>query len=242
MHIYAGLMVWRDMSARHGECLTQLALLCKERGIELTNGTIYGDALVSRAQSVAASNFVRSDADVMWTCGSDTLFDPEDVIQLCEYACAGYDIIGAVVMKREENPTPACPIPGTLIMDYGQPPVEVSIMGTGFTATHRRVLEAMVPQMPLCAQSSLMPFWPFYQPCTIVDEKDGYLYLSEDWAMAHRAMALGFKCWIDPTIRVGHLSNTILTMENMLVPRKPEPQPMRLTVTPDGGIDVAVVV
>jgi len=240
LHIYLGLMVWRDMSARHGDCLTRLFLLCRERGIQITNGTIYGDALVSRAQSVAASCFVRSDADVMLTIGSDTIFEPEDAIQLCEYACEGYDIIGAVVMKREENPIPACPIPGTLVMDSDQRPVEVSIMGTGFTATHRRVLDAMVPTMPLTAQTSPLPFWPFYMPAVIEDAKDGYLYLSEDWAMAHRAKKLGFKCWIDPTVRVGHLSTTMLTMEDMLRPRKAAAGPMRLVVTEDGGIDVEI--
>jgi hypothetical protein len=210
MHIYAGLMVWRDMSARHGQCLADLQLLCKERGIGFTNGTIYGDALVSRAQSVAASEFLRSDADVMWTCGSDTLFDPEDVISLCEKACNGHDIIGAVVMKRQENPTPACPIPdGGLIMDADQSPVEVRYMGTGFSATHRRVFEALEPHVPLCSQNTTTPFWPFYQPMIVPDAREGFLYLSEDWALAHRAKEFGFKCWIDPTIRVAHLSTAI---------------------------------
>ena len=163
MHIYAGLMVWRDMSARHGQCLADLQLLCRERGIGFTNGTIYGDALVSRAQSIAASEFLRSDADVMWTCGSDTLFDPEDVITLCQKAMDGHDIIGAVVMKRQDNPTPACPIPeGGLIMDADQSPVEVRYMGTGFSATHRRVFEALEPHIPLCSQNTAStPFWPF---------------------------------------------------------------------------------
>lgn len=241
MHIYAGLMVWRDMSARHGQCLADLQLLCRERGIGFTNGTVYGDALVSRSQSIAASMFLRSDADVMWTCGSDTLFDAEDVISLCEKAMT-HDIIGAVVMKRSDNPSIACPLPPGewITMDSDSAPVETSFMGTGFSATHRRVFEKLVNDMPLCHQDHTEPWWPFYQPMVVEDEKAGYLYLSEDWALAHRAKDAGFRCWIDPSIRVGHLSTTVLTMEDILRPAKQDPMPMRLREREDGRIEVAV--
>lgn len=242
MHIYAGLMVWRDMSARHGQCLADLQLLCQERGIGFTNGTIYGDALVSRAQSIAASMFLRSDADVMWTCGSDTLFDPDDVIAMCQKACDGHDIIGAVVMKRAENPSIACPLPPGewITLDGDSAPVETSIMGTGFSATHRRVFEKLVDSMPLCHQDHAEPWWPFYMPMVVEDDKAGNLYLSEDWALAYRAKAAGFRCWIDPSVRVAHLSTTALTLEDLLRPGRAEPMPMRLREREDGRIEVAV--
>lgn len=228
MHIYWGAIVWRDMSARHAWCLSDLVSLCKDRGIGFTNGTMYGDSLVSRARSMAASNFYRSDADVLLTVDSDILFDAEQAVDMCSKAVAGYDILGAVYLKREERPTPACPLPDELIMDEGQEPVQTRYMGTGFTATARRVVEALVPLMPLCAQSSDEPFYPLYQPLIVPDDRDGYLYLSEDWAFAHRARELGFKCWIDPTVRVGHLSTTVLTMEDMLRQSKSPATPLKL--------------
>ncbi len=228
MHIYWGAIVWRDMSARHAWCLSDLVARCRELGIGFTNGTIYGDSLVSRARSIAASEFYRSAADVLLTVDSDILFDPDQAIALCEKALAGHDIIGGVYMKRDEAPQPACPIPAELVMDENQPPVQTSYMGTGFTATARRVVEALVPLMPLCAQASDLPFYPLYQPLVVPDDRDGYLYLSEDWAFAHRARELGFKCWIDPTVRVGHLSTSVLTMEDMLRQPKPPATPMKL--------------
>ncbi len=240
MHIYAGLMVWRDMSARHGQCLADLQLLCRERGIGFTNGTIYGDALVSRAQSIAASMFLRHpEADVMWTCGSDTVFEAEDVISMCEKALAGFDIIGALVMKRAESPSVASPIPPVwMTLDSAASPVETSYISSGFAAYSKAVFAALVKEMPLCHQDHAEPWWPFCQTLVVPDEKAGFLYLSEDWALAHRAREHGFRCWIDPSVRVGHLSTATLTLEDMLRTAKPEPQVMRVRAVEGGLIEV----
>lgn len=240
MHIYYGGIVWRDMSARHSQCLADLQLLCAERGIGFTNGTIYGDALVSRARSIAASIFYRSVADVLLTIDSDVLFEAEDAISICEKALNGRDIIGAVYMKRAEAPSIACelPIGAPIVMASDSEPMATRYMGTAFAATSRRVFEAMVPQLPLCHQDHAEPWYPFYQPLIVPDENAGYLYLSEDWAFANRAMSLGFQCWIDPSVRIGHLSTTVLTVEDMLRPPKPAPQVLRLKAREDGLIEV----
>jgi hypothetical protein len=207
--------------------------LMRERDIRCTNGTILGDALVSRARSAAASECVRSDADVLLMIDSDIVFDPEDAIRLCERVASGYDIIGALTLTRSEDPRAACIIADEVIMASDQDPVQAEYIHTAFCATSRRVLDALVPLLPLCHQNgTVIPFWPFYMPMVVPDEVEGYRYLSEDFALVQRAKALGFKCWIDPTIRAGHLSQTLLTLEDLVRPAKQPERAMRLRMLP----------
>ena len=237
-------MIWRDMSYLHAKSMMALYDLFKERGVEFVDGTMLGDALVSRAQSITASMFYRSDCDVMFTCGSDTIFNAEEVYNMLERCSTGpdYDILGAVVMKRWHAPTPACTIPvGDMIMDDEQWPVETKYMGTGVCATHRRVFDALAPKLPLCAQSDDNPFYPFYMPMVVPEPGPGvFNYLSEDYALVVRARGQGFKCWIDPRVRPIHLTTVGMRLEDMLREPTPEAMPMMLRGFADGSIEIRV--
>lgn len=216
--------------------LTGLLLACERAGIDYEVGLACGDALVSRASSIAASNFLRSDCDVLLTFGGDVKFKPQDAINLCRKCSPEYAIIGALVMKRIDNPIPYCPMPPELIMQDNMEPVEIRWQGTGFTATHRNIFEDLAPRLPLCAQASDTPFWPFYQPMIVPDEIEGFIYLSEDWALAERASKLGYKSWIDPTIRVGHFGSIEVRVEDFLRSPRPVEQPVRWRTEEDGKL------
>jgi hypothetical protein len=81
---------------------------------------------------------------------------------------------------------------------------------------HRRVFDALVPTVPLCMGSTDASFWPLWQPFWVEDEHaGGWNYLSEDWAFCERARQAGFKVWVDPSIKLGHIAQIQVSVNNM---------------------------
>lgn len=216
----------------------------ERKGIDFTDGTVVGDALISRARSIVASAFLRSDADVLLSIDSDIWFRPQDAIALCEKA-VGRGIIAALYMTRSLNTQPALMLPSRPVtLGPESKPVEVPFASTGFMAVERRVFEGLSGALPLCHQGwsdrgADTSFWPFYMPYTIPWEGDGHMYLSEDWAFCQRAKDAGYKVWLDPSIRLGHMGTAMFTLEDLIREPKPEARTMTLARRDDGTLDIS---
>jgi hypothetical protein len=240
MKIYIGSPVYRDVSMRfHGaiqrleRAINKMELEAKLKGEEplhqVTYGYIPGDADVGRARNIAASIFLREGHDVLLTIDSDIWFRPEDALRICEEAMTR-DIVGGLYMVRSvfnSQPAPLIDIDKEIIMAAGQEPVEAKYLATGFMAVHRRVFEKLADGLPLCMQTTPYPFWPFYLQYAIPWPNDGHLYLSEDYAFCQRARDAGFKIWLDPSIRLGHVGNYEFRLEDLLT-EFPSPMPMKI--------------
>ena len=246
MKVFLGSVVWREESVGHAQCMRQFARELDRRGIEFVDGTVVGDALVSRARSIVASTFLRSDCDVLLTIDSDIWFRPQDAISIAEKALA-YDIIGGLYMTRSLQTQPAMMLPDEpVVMAEGQEPVESKYLSTGFMAVHRSVFERLASTLPLCHQGwndrgQDTSFWPFYMPFTIPWEGDGHMYLSEDWAFCQRAKELGYRVWLDPSIRLGHYGSVMYTLEDLVRPPKPSPTPLALVRHANGELETKVL-
>ena len=213
-----------------------------EQGIAFQEGFVIGDALVSRARSIAASDFLRSDCDVLLTIDTDIWFRAVDAIKLARKA-EEYGIIAALYLTRGLHTQPALMLGDeTVVFAADSEPVEVPFASTGFMAVHRRVVEALAPTLPLCHQGwedrgQDTSFRPFYMPYVIPSEAEGNIYLSEDWAFCQRAKEQGVKVWLDPSIRLGHYANVMLTLEDLVRPPKPSASPLALTRHSDGSLE-----
>lgn len=239
MKIYLGSVAWRQIESGHHQCVVDLFRECDRRGIAIEEGRVIGDALVSRARSIAASHFLRSDCDVMLSIDSDIWFQAEDAIALCEKALAGYDIIGGIYATRSMQTQPALMLKDDeeVIFSPESEPKEARFIPTGFTAVARAPFEALSKTLPYCHQGwGHTAFWPFYMPYCIEWPGDGYIYLSEDWAFCQRAMDAGFTCWVDPSVRLGHTGNYMFTLEDLLRQERPMPQPMSLQRSANGNL------
>lgn len=245
--LYIGSVVWRTEEVGHSQSMRQLWMELNKQGWEFTDGTVVGDALISRARSIVASAFLRSDADVLLSVDSDIWFRPQDAIRICELA-QGKDIAAGLYMTRNLQTQPALMLPeGEEIVFAGDSkPVRVPFVSTGFVAIHRRVFERLAEGLPLCHKGwdhmgSDTSFWPFYMPFTIPWEGDGHMYLSEDWALCQRARDAGFECWLDPSIRLGHTGSTMYTLEDLIRIPKPSPMPIRMKRSADGGLETHAI-
>lgn len=227
--IYIGNIVYRQEEIEHSQSMRRLYSYFTQQGLRFTEQNLIGDAMVSRSRSQTASQFLRSDYEVLVTIDSDIAFNPGDVVKLTELAVEK-GVAGACYIKRYGGATPAVRLPDQVTIGFGPEadPVEVEYVSTGFMAVHRRVLEALVTRedMPLChkgyqVQGQDFSFWPFYHPIVLEVPGDHH-YLSEDWAFCLRAREEGFPAWLDTSIRVMHMGAYGWTLEDMLTPRKTE--------------------
>ena len=242
MKVFIGNAIWREVDAEHAHAMKMLSFELLRAGHTWMDGSILGDALVSRARAIAASNFLRSDADVFLSVDSDIVFDPADAIRLCEQAVELGHMIGGVYVTRGDSPRSAVPLPEEIVFADDQPLVETRWLSTGFMAIPRVVVETMTNRLltHLCAQESDQPWYPYFDPFDVPDPKAGRMYLSEDWAFCERAKSDGFKCFIDPTIRLGHKASLTLYLEDMLRPARSGAAPMMVQTYEDGSFQCFV--
>lgn len=242
MKLYIGSVVWRAEEEGHSQAMRQLWVALTKQGVDFTDGTVVGDALVSRARSIVASSFLRSDADVLLSIDSDIWFRPQDALRISEMAMS-MDVVAALYMTRNMATQPALMLPEgeEVIFSADSKLTKVPFVSTGFVAVHRRVFETVRRDLPLCHKGwsdrgADTSFWPFYMPFTIPWEGDEHMYLSEDWAFCQRARDAGFDCWLDPSIRLGHMGQTMFTLEDLIRYPKPPPKVIKLQRGADGEL------
>lgn len=222
--VWIGSCIWRSVEVAH---MASLIPLMRTPGFSYHPQV--GDALIDRARCINATQFLEnSDCDVHLSIDSDiTGFTVEDTQRLCDLAVE-YDIVGGVYVCRAKKTWPASfYLDGDVVVHaFDHTPVEVKYLATGFLAVHRRVFETLAETTPVAAPSDAKHFYTFYQPMLYADDDIGEaIELSEDWAFCQRAKDAGFKCYIDPAIRLGHIGTYVYTLEDMLR-EQIEPHPM----------------
>lgn len=181
-----------------------------------------GDSLISRARSEQATRFLLNPnaGDVLLFIDSDISFTPEDASRIAVECYNKYPIIcGLYPTRSEDAPKPASRLfPGTNIRNVGDPnasPIEIVYGSTGFMAIRRSVLEDLSTKIPACLtgnKSEMYPFfqaYPFYHPTNVdkfgIHTGTNWEFLSEDWGFCELARQHGYKIWMDPAIRLGHM-------------------------------------
>lgn len=234
MKLYIGCSIWRTEEHAYSESMRYLWSFLKDEGIDFYDGSVVGDAAVDRARSMIMSDFLRSDCDVLVTIDSDIFFAARHVLQLARHA-EQHGVAGALYMTRKLNTQPAMLLPedSSIIFDDAAQPVEVPFLAAGFMAIAKEVVQSISETLPLCHagwndNGKDTSFWPFYMPMTIPWPDEGNIYLSEDFAFCHRAKGQGYRLWLDPSIRLGHVGSYMYTMEDLLRPPKVGARPLQL--------------
>lgn len=177
----------------------------------------YGDGFIARSRAIVASQWYRETADdVFLMIDDDIIFEPSSANRLVELCRNGHDIIAAAYPVRDGGHLAVRGLKGDVDFAPGAPPVEMRYASTGFLAVHRKVLDKLIPTLPLCHANQPWAFWPLFDTFWIEDEAaGGHNYLSEDWAFIQRARDQGFRVWLDPTIKLGHLAQVEVNVVNM---------------------------
>lgn len=226
------IRIWRRVQAQQRTCASLMLFSFRSTSLPTQRSVMHllasnpqgwrysvdSEAGINVARSVQASKFYAETADdVFLMVDDDISFDPSDAEGLVLLCRAGYDIVGGAYPVRDGSHL-ALRVNDNKEVEFGPdvPPTEVDMIGTGFMAVHRRVLDAMVPTLNVCHGNSTNAFWPFFDFSVVEDDlAGGYAYLTEDYTFCYRARALGFKVWLDPTIAIDHGATVQLNIKNM---------------------------
>lgn len=223
------MAVWRGMENKTLDCVLRTIRphAGYPRGYEFRMAD--NDALISRARGRVVADWYRNqNSDVFLMVDGDMVFNPEDADRLIEKCRNGYDIIGGAYAVRSGTHLSSRPIGDTTItFEANAEPVEVEYVATGFMAVHRRVIDALVKVTPVSHPHMEWAYWTLFS--TFIKDNEE---LSEDWAFCERARQEGFRCWIDPSIRLGHLGLKEWTVED-IGRAAPEPRVVKLTTRPE---------
>lgn len=227
MKIYCGSALYRTLTLATHHCILDFwKTLNATPDVEMIWGSVEGDADVARARNIAASDFLKTDCDVLLTIDDDIVFSPRDALKLCREALDKDMVCGMYLTRGPTKRQPASLLKDGQTVEFwiDQPLVEIEFLATGFMAVSRRVFEKVAEGLPLCMQDTDYPFYPFYLQMVIPWPSSVNLYLSEDWAFCQRAKDAGFKLWLDPTIRLGHIGQFIWRIDEIDVqPGSPGP-------------------
>lgn len=212
-------VVFRSVSLPTHKSIVQLLTHDPEKKLGWRH-LIAGEAGLFRARNIAISTWYTATADdVFLMVDDDIVFTPEDAEHLVTMCREGHDVIAAAYAVRDGGHLAIRQLPGdpdTITFGPGTEPREVRHAGTGFFAVHRRVLDALIPTLPLVHAATEWAYWPVFS-CDVVEDEQagGYNLLTEDYHLCEMARALGFKVWIDPSILLEHLGIVPITLKNM---------------------------
>lgn len=151
--------------------------------------------------------------ELIWVDG-DVNFEIEDIKKLQD---SGKDIIAGVYPFKGHPEMTFDPLSDDqeIIFGKGGGIYEVNCVATGFLYTKREVYEDMVEglNLPLCNTSFDCPSYPWFRP-NIWEEDETY-YLGEDFSFCKYAKQVGYKTFIDSTIKLEHIGKYAYTWEDL---------------------------
>ena len=193
----------------HGDLMDMLKY---ELGITVLDTR--GHAQIDMARSLLAGAALAHGADVMVFIDHDILFDPFDIDRLADVARDTRAIVGAPYAQRAMGASlvgsfDASVQEVTFFEGGGLYPTD-GVIGMGFTAIHRDVLERLdrLPQYALrnCREGIVRPY---FEKIVV----DGY-WLHEDASFCAAARRAGAQTFMDTRIRVKHLGDHPFAIED----------------------------
>ena len=209
------LCAYRSVNA---EMMTSLLALCAGNDTDWRLRCKTGDALISRSRSIIVTRWwAETNDDVFLMIDDDIVFTTADADRLVGLCRNGHDIICGAYPVHDGGHL-ACrfyPGAGAVTFGPGQAPIEIEFAATGFMAVHRRVIDALIADLPLCHADQSWAFYPLFQPLLKEHPTSGHEWLSEDWGFVQSARDHGFRCWVDPQTKLTHMGQAGISVGNM---------------------------
>jgi hypothetical protein len=173
----------------------------ERRGIEVRR--VAGFSAIDLGRSVLATRALADGFDELFWIDDDIGFDPEDVFRLRD---TGEALVAGIYPKKGRRELAVHVVPGTRSFAFGRDGSlsEVRYVGTGFMYTHRRLYEAMAPELPVCNEHFGERVIPYFLPF-VVKAESGPWYLGEDYAFCERARRAGHRVMVDTRVRLYHV-------------------------------------
>jgi hypothetical protein len=161
-----------------------------------------GSSMVLWARSAVVGEFLRSDFTHLFWIDSDLAWTSADFFRLVGFG-ANHDLIGGIYpLKREPiQCVVTTPEPGQYeINRFGN--VRIKSMAIGFTLCKREVVEKIAAGKPMMKDELSGTQYP---DVFRVDRRPDGGAIGEDIAFFEDAAALGYRAWLDPSIKLEHI-------------------------------------
>lgn len=187
---------------------TALALMatvrkCDTAGIPIKLSAPVGSSVVTWARNAVVGDFLRSDCTHLFWIDSDIVWRPADFFRLVGFG-ANHDLIGAAYPLKREPIKYVVNLPHPEhyeINGFGN--VRVQSLPLGFTICRREVIERVAATKEMLHDDiSDVDYPDFFR---LGRSKTRNSPLGEDIAFYDDAADLGFKGWLDPSIRLEHV-------------------------------------
>lgn len=185
--------------------LMRFAQMALEYGVTIQVSSICGCSVVTRARNMIADEFMKSNCDHLLFIDADMSFQPESIIRLLAFNQERPIVAGAyearkqgkvyiLTLDHDDN--------DKIIMD-DMGLVKACRVATGFMMIQRQVFETLAKVHPEWYHKDVNSDNMLYSFFDFLVTPEGYI--GEDFLFCKRAIEAGYTCWIDPTIKLGHM-------------------------------------
>lgn len=225
------------------QSLTQLPVLAKQAGVEVSFAFLFNNSLIPHARNQLADIFLAHDFTHLFFIDADIEFKPDDFLSM---VAADKPVIAGIYPKKKINwetvhaavlrgepPDRLAQHSGSLIVQFLgehkdtvvplQEPFKVRAAGTGFMCIKREVFEKLAEHVKVFKEDAdLRPDgvdrWVkeyFY----IDTNPETHIQMSEDIAFCWLARQHGIPIYIAPWVKLGHMGTYLFAGSPVLVPR-----------------------
>lgn len=189
--------------------LANTTAVCAGRGIPCELSVVAGSSIVTDARAKVVNELLATKASRFLLLDSDVVWKAADFLRLLLLSTRMPVVCGAYPQKNERCMLPVSLLPGALeTNEYGCNKVRGT--GLGFTMVRREVLERLAATKPRIYDPELgVEMADLFRLERAVDEHGRRLALGEDTVFFDDVRALGYDCWLDPSIDLGHVGSHV---------------------------------
>lgn len=180
--------------------------LCEREKLPLQVEGPIGCSVVTWARDVVVANFLKSDCSLLFWIDADIVWAPKDFLRVVSAASTKYDVVGGAYAFKKDPPETLINLPDPTTLEVnGHGNVVVKSLGLGFTCVKRALVENLAASKgKVVVQGIECP--DMFRIGKRADTNKG---LGEDVAFFEDLGAMGYKVWLDPSVRLGHAGQKV---------------------------------
>lgn len=204
--VFIGIPAYGPFPALTVSAIANTLLACGQAGVD-AQLCIEQRGIVTMARDQVLDSFLRSGKQKLFWIDSDMVWEPDSFLRLVALSTTR-DVVCAAYPSKKDGET-EFQVSGTGKAETPDPYgiFEISGLGLGFTIVDRSVCEAVAGTAPLATDEiSGRTMAAVFRVDVVNGRRRG-----EDIAFFADIRGHGYKVWLDPTIRLGHVGTKCWT-------------------------------
>lgn len=194
--------VHRDLPWQVVQSLIETQVIFQAHGIPLKIQMQVGSSIIEAARSRAVNGFLQTDATRLFWVDSDIAWAPDDFLKMALLSTKMDVVAAAYCTKSDDQQFALAGFNSDQSNEFGC--LDCKGLGLGFTIVHRKIMEELAAKAPKLKFPDIKEPIPHIFRCDTTTSNE---FRGEDIAFFSDVIALGYKVWLDPTIKLRHIGN-----------------------------------